>query len=372
MDDRLSFTVEWYDQHAALIRKYQLIYHSIDKTCEMIDLKTNRLFLKRSRCPNIEVSDLFIGSVLTILGRQLTIAEFGDEFTRSKLKSKMEKTIGIIMPDCVDKVGVVLEKIISEGFSIGNLRMITLTQREAEVLYPCSEDSHFIAYITEGPIIVFELVGERAVQKWNDLIGQVDPTEGRKGSGSSLRAQYGRDEIRNGFHGSCDGETAIREREFFFGTKKHGRSTARCSNNTTLCLVKPHAIKEGLLGVVVSDIVSSGFDITAMGIFNLEKANVEEFYEIYKGVVREYTQMVEELSSGSCVAIEIYNHTHQAQQSFRELVGPSDPEIARHLRPNTLRAKYGKTRVSNAIHCTDLPEDQVLEVEYFFKILDQS
>lgn len=37
-------------------------------------------------------------------------------------------------------------------------------------------------------------------------------------------------------------------------------------------------------------------------------------------------------------------------------------EIARHLYPTTLRALYGKTKVRNAVHCTDLPEDGVLEV----------
>ena len=46
--------------------------------------------------------------------------------------------------------------------------------------------------------------------------------------------------------------------------------------------------------------------------------------------------------------------------------------MARHLRPHTLRAKYGRDKVQNAVHCTDLPEDQVLEVEYFFKILSNS
>lgn len=44
-------------------------------------------------------------------------------------------------------------------------------------------------------------------------------------------------------------------------------------------------------------------------------------------------------------------------------------DMARQVRPETLRAKYGKTKVQNAIHCSDLPEDGLLEVEYFFKIL---
>lgn len=37
-------------------------------------------------------------------------------------------------------------------------------------------------------------------------------------------------------------------------------------------------------------------------------------------------------------------------------------EIARHLRPTTLRALYGKDKVKNGVHCTDLPEDGILEV----------
>jgi len=57
--------------------------------------------------------------------------------------------------------------------------------------------------------------------------------------------------------------------------------------------------------------------------------------------------------------------------AFRDVCGPHDPEIAKTLRPNTLRARYGIDRIRNAIHCTDLPEDGVLEVEYFFNILQQ-
>ena len=48
--------------------------------------------------------------------------------------------------------------------------------------------------------------------------------------------------------------------------------------------------------------------------------------------------------------------------AFRELVGPHDPEIAKAIRKSTIRANFGLDRVKNAIHCTDLPEDGVLEV----------
>jgi len=33
------------------------------------------------------------------------------------------------------------------------------------------------------------------------------------------------------------------------------------------------------------------------------------------------------------------------------------------------RAKFGLDRVRNAVHCTDMPEDGNLEVQYFFQLL---
>lgn len=55
--------------------------------------------------------------------------------------------------------------------------------------------------------------------------------------------------------------------------------------------------------------------------------------------------------------------------AVRELCGAHDPEVASHLHPQSLRALFGKDKVKNAVHCTDLPEDGPLEVDYFFSIL---
>jgi nucleoside-diphosphate kinase len=32
---------------------------------------------------------------------------------------------------------------------------------------------------------------------------------------------------------------------------------------------------------------------------------------------------------------------------------------------------FGKSKAKNGVHCTDLPEDGTLEVEYFFNILQK-
>lgn len=57
--------------------------------------------------------------------------------------------------------------------------------------------------------------------------------------------------------------------------------------------------------------------------FFMEKANAEEFYEVYKGVVQEYNAMVNELTSGPSIAMEI--RAQNAPVAFREMVGPADP-----------------------------------------------
>ena len=374
MDEtRYSFIVDWYDRHAALVRKYQLLYYNVDGTCEMIEMRNRRLFLKRSKCPNVQISDLFIGSIVNILGRQLTISDYGDQFTKVKLQPIMERTLGVIYPDCIDKIGKVLTKICSEGFSICDLRMTKLGRKEIELFYKdCPVTEEVLAYMAEGPIVAFQLMRERAVSKWQELLGPDDPSLARKIAPDSLRAQFGTNEIRNGFYASKSAELAEKGVKFFFGTRRMGKSTALLSNST-LGIIKPHAVKEGLAGQIIEDICTSGFHVSAIGMFHVEKANAEDFYEVYKGVVQEYQPMVEQLSSGPCIAMEILSDNTQqcqVQQLFREMVGPSDPELARHLRPKSLRSTYGKCKALNGIHCTDLPEDQNLEVEYFFKILD--
>jgi len=54
--------------------------------------------------------------------------------------------------------------------------------------------------------------------------------------------------------------------------------------------------------------------------------------------------MVEALILGPCIAMNIRS-PQNALESFRAVCGPSDPELARILRPTTLRALYGDNKV---------------------------
>nr|AAH60314.1 Non-metastatic cells 7, protein expressed in (nucleoside-diphosphate kinase) [Rattus norvegicus] len=371
--ERFAFIAEWYDPNASLLRRYELLYYPVDGSVEMHDVKNRRTFLKRTKYEDLRVEDLFIGNKVNVFSRQLVLIDYGDQYTARQLGSRKEKTLALIKPDAVSKAGEIIEMINKSGFTITKLRMMTLSRKEAADFHVDHHSRPFynelIQFITSGPVIAMEILRDDAICEWKRLLGPANSGIARSEAPGSVRALFGTDGIRNAAHGSDTFESAAREMELFFPSSGGcGPANTAKFTNCTCCIIKPHAISEGMLGKILIAIRDACFEISAIQMFNMDRANVEEFYEVYKGVVSEYNDMVTELYSGPCVAIEIQQSN--PTKTFREFCGPSDPEIARHLRPETLRAIFGKTKVQNAVHCTDLPEDGLLEVQYFFKILD--
>ena len=64
-----------------------------------------------------------------------------------------------------------------------------------------------------------------------------------------------------------------------------------------LLLVRPHAVREGKLGLIVHQLLGSGFAIAGLYMLQLTRPNAGEFFEVYKGVVPEYAEWVEESTS---------------------------------------------------------------------------
>ena len=372
MAERYVFTVEWYDRNAAINRTFKLLFYTEDGAVEMVDVKSRRLFLKKTAIKNLKLQHLFLGGTVTINSRQLGIVDYGDEFTRKKLASTEEKTLAMVKPDSISKMGEFFNRIIKEGFTLCNARMCLLTREEVAEFYMEHKEKEFfeklLEMMTERPILAVEINGHDVVRKWRKISGPTDPADARRDFPDSIRAQLGIDVTRNACHSSDSLEAARREIEFFFRGTTRGRSTA-IFEDTTLAIIKPHAVADGLTGKIISDILTScpGLEISALKFQYVGQVNAMNFLEVYKGVVSEYSDMVDELISGPCIAMEISGS--DAHSRFRELVGPADPEVARHLRLNTLRAKFGVNKIKNAVHCTDLPEDAPLEVNYFFKIL---
>merc|ERR1719217_986171 len=204
------------------------------------------------------------------------------------------------------------------NFIIAQMRMVKMTKADAEEFFAAEKGQPYfadlVAHMTSDVVTALEVVGDSAIHAWQARLGATEETAGNP---HTLRAQYGADkDVKNAIHGSKSIMDARNEIEFFFDRKW---PTTAIFNNCTCAVIRPHAIKQ--------------------------------------------------TGAGPVIAMEI--RQENAVETFRKLVGPHDPEIARHLRPDTLRGQFGVDRVQNTLHCSDLPEDGLLECEYFFKMLQQ-
>uniref|UniRef100_A0A8C5U630 Nucleoside diphosphate kinase homolog 7 n=1 Tax=Malurus cyaneus samueli TaxID=2593467 RepID=A0A8C5U630_9PASS len=369
-DERYAFIAEWYDPSASLLRRYELLYYPKDSSIEMYDVKNRRTFLRRTKYESLHLEDLYVGSKVTVFSRHLSIVDYGNLYTARKLGSRKERTLALIKPDGMRKIGELIDIIINAGLTITKVKMMLLSRKEAADFYADYRAKPFyhdlLQYIMSGPILAMELLGDDAVSKWRAIVGPPNPTATESDTLDSISESFGQCGLKHAAHSPDSVASAAKELELFFPSGGGcGPVSSAKFTNCTCCIIKPHAVNEGLAGKIVKAILKEGFEISALQMFNLERTSVEEFYEIYKGVVPEYLEMVSELCSGPCIAMEIIQ-TDPAKV-FRDFCGPSDPELARHLRPGTLRAVFGKDKIQNAVHCTDLPEDGLLEVRLFFK-----
>ena len=131
----------------------------------------------------------------------------------------MERTFAIIKPDAVAShyTGRILQRIEEAGFTIRAMRLVSLTQAEAEGFYAVHKERPFFASLTRfmssGPCVVLALEAPDAIKKWRTLMGATDPA---KADANTLRKEFGASIENNATHGSDAPETAAYEIGYFF------------------------------------------------------------------------------------------------------------------------------------------------------------
>ena len=131
----------------------------------------------------------------------------------------MQRTLAIIKPDAVAEkhVGASIQRIESSGLDIKGLRLVNLTQRDAEGLYVVHKDRPYFealpAYMSSGPVVVLALEAPDAILRWRKLMGATDPASADEGT---LRREFGGSIERNATHGSDADDTAAYELNYFF------------------------------------------------------------------------------------------------------------------------------------------------------------
>jgi len=131
----------------------------------------------------------------------------------------MEQTLSIIKPDGVARglIGKVIQRIEDLGLKIVAMKMVHMTQAQAQGFYAVHRERPFFegltAFMSSGSAVVMVLQGENAISRWRDLMGATDY---RKAVEGTLRREFATDIEKNVVHGSDGPDTAAFEIGYFF------------------------------------------------------------------------------------------------------------------------------------------------------------
>src|SRR5215213_7171723 len=128
----------------------------------------------------------------------------------------------------------------------------------------------------------------------------------------------------------------------------------------TFAIIKPDAVRERMTGRIIQRIEDEGFQIRAMRLVNLSKAEAEGFYAVHRERPF-FSSLTAFMSSGPAVVLAL--EAPDAVKKWRTLMGATDPAKADK---GSLRKEFGRSIENNATHGSDAPETAAFELGYFF------
>ncbi len=131
----------------------------------------------------------------------------------------IEKTFGIIKPNAVEdnNIGNILARFEAEGLRVAAAKFAQLSKEKAEGFYIEHKERPFfgslVSFMTSGPVMLYVLEGEDAVDKNRKIMGATNPAEAEEGT---IRKLYAKSIEANAVHGSDSLASAEREISYFF------------------------------------------------------------------------------------------------------------------------------------------------------------
>ncbi|HIA06286.1 MAG TPA: nucleoside-diphosphate kinase [Flavobacteriales bacterium] len=132
------------------------------------------------------------------------------------------------------------------------------------------------------------------------------------------------------------------------------------TGNKTLAMIKPEAVAEGNIGAILDMMSKGGFKIKALKLLQLSEERAKAFYAVHAERPF-YHDLVNYMISGPIIATVL--EKDNAVQAFRDFIGATNPAEAAE---GTIRAIYGRSLESNAVHGSDSDENAVIETEFHF------
>lgn len=131
----------------------------------------------------------------------------------------MATTLTIIKPDAVaaGNAANILAHLETEGFTFRGIKMLRLTEAQAQAFYEVHKERPFygslVEFMTSGPVVAAALERDDAVPYLRQVMGATNSLEAVAGT---IRNLYGTDIEKNAVHGSDSPENAAIELGFFF------------------------------------------------------------------------------------------------------------------------------------------------------------
>ncbi|RUT49824.1 nucleoside-diphosphate kinase [Campylobacter fetus] len=128
----------------------------------------------------------------------------------------------------------------------------------------------------------------------------------------------------------------------------------------TLSIIKPDAVKKGVVGKIIDRFESNGLRIAAAKKLQLSVEDAKKFYEVHAARPF-YGELVEFMTSGPVVVMVLEGNN--AVIKNRELMGATNPKEAA---AGTIRADFAESIDANAVHGSDSLENAKTEIAFFF------
>lgn len=131
---------------------------------------------------------------------------------------------------------------------------------------------------------------------------------------------------------------------------------------TTLCIIKPDAVKNGFEEKINEKIISHGLKILESKKILLSKEIASNFYKEHSSKPF-YNDLVDFITSGEVIVQTLRGEN--AIKSYRSLMGATNPEEAAD---GTLRKLFAESLSKNAVHGSDSPESASREIDIMSEI----
>lgn len=128
----------------------------------------------------------------------------------------------------------------------------------------------------------------------------------------------------------------------------------------TLVLIKPDAVRRGLVGEILSRFERRGMTIDAMRMRTMDEALSNEHYfeHVEKGF---YPSLREFMTGGPLVSLVLSGD--QAIEVVRAMTGATD---GRKAAPGTIRGDLSLSQQENVVHASDSPASAEREIALWF------